>query len=282
MTHRGTSFELIIISNGVENVLKNLFSHFPKDVNNIKAFSFSKRVSQSVCVRAALNETKSEILLLIGSYQQITENSFLDILNAFTPNVDLACPWRQKRVDPGFNQLQSRVFNRILSLTTGSKLHDLSCTVRILRREVLENISLYGNLYRFLPILAQQKGYRVLEVPCEHFQERGKTGFYSFSDYVGRLLDIATLYFNTRFSRKPLRFFSTIGTGLMLTGLFIFLLAIYNKLFNNISLGDSIELLTAIILMVTGVETAGLGLLGEIIAFTHGRQKKEYTIEKSI
>jgi hypothetical protein len=279
---RGLRFELLIIANGVEHFLKSQLAELPDGYCNIRAFCFPSRVSQAVCVRAALKESMSDTLVMCGSYQQISEESFHALLEAFHEEVDLLCPWRQKRVDPSFNQFQSRLFNALISFATGTPLHDLSSTIRIVRREVLENIPVYGNLYRFLPILAQQKGYRVHEVGCAHFQEQGKTGLYSFAEYMGRLVDIGTLYFNTRFSRKPLRFFSTIGAGLMAAGGLMVLWVFLQKIFYEGSIGNSPELLTGIILMVAGVETAGLGLLGEIIAFTHGRMRKEYTIEKSI
>ena len=279
---RGTSFEFVIIANGTERFAKSQLALLPDTLDNIQAFSFPKRVCQAVCVRTVLKETQSDILVMCGSYQQITLAAFNDLLDALIDDVDLVCPWRLKRVDPAFNQFQSRIFNSLLAFITGSALHDLSCNTRIFHREVLEEVPMYGNQYRFLPLLAQQKGYRVQEVPCAHFQERGKIGFYSFSEYMGRILDIGTLYFNTRFSRMPLRFFSAIGTGLMALGFITALWVFILKLMLNASIGDSPALLTAIILMVAGVQTAGLGLLGEIIAFTRGRQRKEYTIEKII
>jgi hypothetical protein len=279
---RGILFEFLIIANGVERFLKSQLSSLPTGYMNIKAYAFPNRVSQAVCVRAALKESASDTLVMCGSYQQITAEAFGALLDAFDDQVDLICPWRHQRVDPAFNQLQSRLFNAAVSFVTGSRFRDLNCTTRILRREVLENVRIYGNLYRLLPIMAQERGYRVREVPCAHYQERGKTGFYRLSEYMGRIVDIGTLYFNTRFSRKPLRFFSAIGAGLISVGGLITGWVFFQRLFSKVSIGNSPELLIAIILMVAGVTTAGLGLLGEVIAFTHGRQRKEYTIEKII
>jgi hypothetical protein len=282
LQRRGKAFELLIIANGVERFLKSQLKFLPNDCQSIKAFSFPNRVSHAVCVRAALKESSGEILVMCGSYQQITMDSFAELLDAFNKDVDLVCPWRRLRVDSFFKKFQSRIFTALIVFLTGSQLHDLNCNPRILRRQVLEKLRMYGNMYRFLPILAQNKGYRVREVVCAHEQERGKTGFYSFSEYLERMVDIGTLYFNTRFSRKPLRFFSAIGAGLMAAGGLITFWVLIQKVLYQSSLGDSLELMTAVILMVAGVATAGLGLLGEIIAFTHGRQLKEYTVEKVI
>jgi len=154
--------------------------------------------------------------------------------------------------------------------------------VRVFRREVLEETKIYGNMYRFLPIVAARKGFKTTEVNCEHYQERGKTGFYGLSAYITRFIDIFTLYFNTRFTKKPLRFFNSIGLGFFLVGLFITSYIFVQKFSMGRPIGDRPMLLLAIFFMVLGVQAASVGLLGEIIAFIHGRHRKEYTIEKII
>ena len=133
-------------------------------------------------------------------------------------------------------------------------------------------------MYRFLPIVAAQKGFKTKEVKCEHYQERGKTGFYTPSDYVTRLIDIFTLFFITRFIKKPLRFFSSIGLGFLTIGLLLTGFLFIQRFFMNLPIGDRPALFLAILLMLVGVLVSSVGLLGEIIVFSHGRQKKDYTI----
>jgi hypothetical protein len=174
------------------------------------------------------------------------------------------------------------VFNALVRKITGSDVHDLSCTVKIFRREVLEETKIYGNMYRFLPLLASQKGFKNKEVKCQHQKERGKTGFYSIQEYLGRIIDICTLYFNTRFSRKPLRLFMNIGLTFLFIGFLIASYVLAQKIFLGNPVGGRPVLLLAILFMVLGVQAASVGLLGEIIAFTHGRKFKEFTIEKEI
>ncbi len=137
-------------------------------------------------------------------------------------------------------------------------------------------------MYRFLSIVAARKGFKSKEVKCEHYQERGRTGFYSLPAYVERIIDIFTLYFNTRFTRKPLRFFSGLGAVFLVIGLLITSYVFVQKIFMGLPIGDRPLLLLAILFMVLGVQAASVGLLGEIIAFTHGRSSKEYNIEKQI
>jgi hypothetical protein len=151
-----------------------------------------------------------------------------------------------------------------------------------MRREVIEQIELYGDMYRFLPILAEKKGFTTREVKCEHYQERGKTGLYSLYSYVTRMIDIFTLYFNTRFSKKPLRLFGSIGLGFLLIGFFILSYSFVQKIFMDQPMGGSHLILLAIFCMALGAQAASVGLLGEIVSFTHGRHRKDYSIEKII
>lgn len=223
-----------------------------------------------------------DIIVACGSYQQITKESFGELLDSIADDTDIISPWRQRRVDPFFNQLQSRIFNYLARKIIGTDLHDLSCTVKIFRREVLEETKLYGNMYRFLPIVAAQKGFISKEIKCEHYKEKGKTGFYKISEYIERIIDILTLYFNVRFIKKPLRFFSAIGSVFLVIGLFIICLVFTQRIFYDHAIGDRPILLLAIVFMVLGAQSASFGLLGEIIAFTHGRKQKGYAIKKII
>lgn len=276
------TFEIIIVANALESILKREKQKLMLNGSNIKAFTFNSKSPQAVCLKAGFNESKGKIIIVCGAYQQITKESFVNLINSFDSNFDLISPYREKRVDPKINQLQSRIFNKIVRIVTGSKIHDLSCTVKIFRREVLELTELYGNMYRFLPILAEQKGFKIKEVKCNHYQEYGETGIYKISDYLTRLLDIFTLYFNTKFSKKPLRLFSMIGFVFMLLGMSIASIILFQRLFLNVPIGNRPVLLISFLFIVLGVQAASTGLLGEIIAFTHGRKKKEYTIEKMI
>ena len=276
------SFEIIIMANGTEGFLKNELKHLNGCNDKLKAFALNKKTPQAVCLKAGINESSGEIIVVCGSYQQITEASFIQLINSLDDETDIISPWRQHRVDPFFGRFQSRVFNILVNKITKSNLHDLSCSVKIFRRDVLENIELYGNMYRFLSIVALRKGLKNKEVKCEHYQEQGKTGFYGLSVYLARIIDIFTLYFNTRFTRKPLRFFSTFGAVFLLIGLFITSYVFVEKIFMGQPIGDRPIFLMAILFMVLGIQAASVGLLGEIIVFTRGRLKKEYNIEKEI
>ncbi|VAW33847.1 hypothetical protein MNBD_DELTA03-1712 [hydrothermal vent metagenome] len=288
-SRRNEPFEVIIMANGLRGYLKNILTNLHEQLTKfadyekkLRLFALPTRTSQAVFLNAGFKESSGKIIVVCGSYLQITKESLGLLLDSFDKETDIISPWRQKRVDPKLNQWQSAGFNWLVKKITGSTQHDLSCTVKICRRQVLEDTRLYGNMYRFLPIIAARKGFKNKEVKCDHFQERGKTGIYGVSAYVGRLLDILTLYFNTRFSRKPLRFFGNIGLSFITMGVLISLIVLVQKIFMGYPIGGHPILLLAVLLLVLGVQAASVGLLGEIIAFTQGRQIKEYNIDKII
>lgn len=281
-SERNDPYEILILANGTEGLLKNKLTLL-KNINGmLRGFAFNKRSSQAVCIKAALRECRGSHIVVCGSYMQIDEASFVHLLDELDGRAELISPWRQHRVDPWLSQLQSKIFNWLVRIITKVDLHDLSCTVKVFKREVIENIDLYGNMFRFLPIVAAQKGYRYREIPCNHFQERGPTGLYGIATYAERVFDILTLYFITGFSRKPLRFFSMVGSAFFTAGGIGFLTVFIQRIILEYPLGDRTMLLTSIILMVLGVQAVGVGLLGEIIAFTYGRLKPAYSIEKIV
>jgi len=282
--NRQEPFEILIIANGLGQFLRHELDELLARNNRIKAIQFDTETTQAVCLKTAIGKSSGEIIVVCGSYQQVPDDSLIKMLDSLDSETDIITPWRQHRVDTPFNQVESKLFNSLVRTLTATDFHDLSCTVKIFRREVAEETDIYGNMYRFITILAERRGFRVKEIKCEHYQQFGigKAGFYSLSHYFSTLIDILTLYFNTRFSRKPLRFFSAIGLVFLLVGLFITAYVFAEKFLMGYPVGGRPLLLLAILFMVLGVQAASVGLLGEIIAFTHGRSKKEYTIEKII
>jgi hypothetical protein len=279
---RQEPFEILIIANGIGEFLKNELTALLIRHDIVKAIEFNTKTTQAVCLKAALKESSGQIVVVCGSYQQITNDSLLKLLDSIDSETDIVTPWRQHRVDSALNQIQSKLFNALVRKLTASSYHDTSCTVKVFRREVLEDVEIYGNMYRFLPILADQRGFKTKEIKCEHYQQHGKSTFYGLTHYINIFIDILTLYFNTWFTRKPLRFFSAIGLIFLLVGLLITAYIFVERFLMNHPIGDRPFLLLAILFMVLGVQTASVGFLGEIIAFTHGRQRQEYTIEKII
>ena len=276
---RQEEFEIIIVNNGVGSWLGESLELFFMDDTRVTYLELFTRNTEAVCLKMGLKESRGNIIVVYGSYQQISNESLLELLRSVEDGSDVVSPWRQHRKDSLFNQVQSKAYNMLINAITQSNIKDLGCKVKIFRREVLEDIEIYGDMYPYLPVLANLKGYKTNEVKCDHYTDHGKTGFYGVSMYFNRLIEIFILYFNTRFTRKPLRFFSTIGVVFFIVGVLITGVVFIQKLIFGFPIGDRPALLSALLFIVLGVQAASVGLVGEIIAFVHGRHRKEYTIE---
>jgi len=196
--------------------------------------------------------------------------------------VDLVVPYRKRRKDPILNRVHSTLLNTIVTRVIGIKIHDIGCNAKLFRREVLEGMDLYGNMYRYFPALAAQKGFKVKEVECDQVEKARKTRFYNLRLYLDRVIEILNLFFSTNFSKKPLRFFSFVGSSFMAIGIIALLYIGIQKVIFEIPIGARPLLLISMISFVGGAQIASFGLLGEIISFVHGRSHKEYTIEKIV
>lgn len=274
-------FEILILANGLGGFLRGSWERIHRGRPEIKGLVLNRKATQAACLEAGLRESRGEIIVVLGSYRQITEGSLLRMIESLDSRTDLVTPWRRRRVDPFFSRWQSRVFNGLARLLTGCPWNDLSATMRVIRREVLEKTTLYGNLYRFLPVLAERKGFRVKEVECEHAEERGpRLG--GLSAYLTRAVDLGTLFFNVRFPKKPLRLFSLLGLGFCLAGLVLIVYVLAEKVLQGAGIGARPAFLGGILLLLLGLQVASAGLLGELIVFTHGRKMRDYVVEKEI
>lgn len=239
-------------------------------------------LGESIALSAGVAKATGRFIVNVPPYLQTEAEDVLQVVSALEAGADCVATWRSPRVDPWLNQLQSRLFNRMLRLIMGMPFHDLNSGMRGFRKQVLEEVSVYGDLYRFLPVLALRQGFRVVEVKVRHREERGRAGFYGVGVYLRRLLDILAISFLTRFTQKPLRFFGYVGFIAMVLGLAMAAEPLYHKLFEHASLSERPLFVIGAILGAFGVQLIGFGLIGEIIIFTQAPNLRDYKVEEVV
>ena len=280
---RQVSFEIIVIANGTGSFLSSTLDKLNTCNDRLKAFAFSNKTCQSVCLKAGFIQSKGEIIVVGGSYQELTIESYAKLIDSIEDDAHIISPWRQGKVSPTLGHLRAKLLSFTVRKMIRTDLHDLNCMGKIFRRQVLETTNFYGNKYRYLPILATTHGFKTKEVKCERYEKSHDTSsLLKEPGFFTSLLDILTVYFNTRFTKKPLRFFSSIGLSFMTIGFISTCYVFFERFLVDHLIGNRPVLLLAILFMVLGVQVASIGLLGEIIVFINGRQRKEYTIEKKI
>ncbi|MEE9126462.1 MAG: glycosyltransferase, partial [Planctomycetota bacterium] len=225
-------------------------------------------LGESVALSAGAEHAHGELIVNVPQDLQAEPEDLLKVVRALESGNDVVATWRHPRVDPWLNRVQSRFFNWVMCLLMGANYHDLNSGMRGLRRQVMDEVSVYGEMYRFLPVFARRQGFKVVEVKVRHREERGRRGFYGVGVYIRRLLDITAVTFLTRFTQKPLRFFGMLGLLAILVGLALCIEPIYAKLIQGLSIADRPLFFMGTVLAAFGIQLIGFGLVGEIIIFT--------------
>ncbi|MBL8728753.1 MAG: FemAB family PEP-CTERM system-associated protein [Planctomycetes bacterium] len=240
-------------------------------------------LGESIALSAGVAKAQGEHIVNVPPYLQLEPDEVVKVVAALEAGADCVATWRRSRIDPWLNQLQSRFFNWLLRWIMNMPFHDLNSGTRGFRRHVLEEVAVYGELYRFLPVMAQRQGFRVVEVQVRHREEKGRAGFFGVGVYLRRLLDILAITFLTRFTQRPLRFFGYLGFASMAIGAPVALWYVYDRLaVPGASLSDKPGFVIGAILAAFGVQLIGFGLIGEIIIFTQAPNLRDYKLEAII
>lgn len=237
---------------------------------------------ESAALTLGLERARGERILTLASYFQVDPRGLSAAFEALDAGADLVAGRRHPRIDSFFNRVQSRLFHSFVGRLTGTRFNDISCGFKLMKRRVPQELNLYGGLHRFIPLLALSRGFSVTEVALPQRNEDRSTRYYGTGVYLGRLLDILTVFFLTKFTRTPLRFFGLLGTALFGLGFVLDLIAVIQRAVMDEGIADRPILLLGVLLMVLGVQTLSLGLVGEIIIFTHARNVREYQVAEII
>ncbi len=264
----------------IERELTLLREHHPIKIVRLQGGG----LGESIALSAGVERAEGEFVLNLPEYLQSEPEDVLKVLRALEGGAEFVATWRHPRVDPWLNRLQSRFFNWVLRVAMGTRFHDLNSSLRGMRRHVLEEIAVYGDMYRFLPVIAQRRGFRVVEVKVRHREEKGRHGFYGVAVYLRRVFDILAIAFLTRFTQKPLRFFGMLGLVAILAGFVLCIDPIYQRFFAEAGRGLSERpaFILGVILGAFGVQLIGFGLVGEIVIFTQARNLREYKVDEVV
>jgi glycosyltransferase involved in cell wall biosynthesis len=279
LTPRGVPFEVIFVLDGprfrhAEGQLRELQA----SCSGVRVFRLNRAFGEATALRFGAARAGGRTILTLAPYFQLAPGAIGRVLDTLKDGYDLVMARRHPRIDSWFNRIQSRIFHFLTYRLTGVRLRDITCGLRAMKAEVLREIPLYGDLHRFIPLLAYKQGFRVMELPLPQSPADARLRVYRPGVYVRRLLDLLTVFFLFKFTRKPLRFFGLVGSALFGSGLLITGYLAILRLLHVTALADRPLLLLGVLLMVLGVQTASLGLIGEIIVFTRAREVKEYHI----
>jgi len=241
----------------------------------------SRPFGEAIAITSGFQQASGGIIMTLPAYHQVDAAELPKLIESLD-NHDMVVVRRWPRRDSKWNQLQTRLFHNIVRRMTGDICNDIGCSVRLFRRKILEEINLYGDLHRFLPILSHKQGFKIKEIDMKQSSKESRVRTYSFGVYLRRMIDLLTVFFLVKFTKKPLRFFGLTGSAVLFVGLAITSYLVINRLFFGVGLSDRPLFLIGILFIVLGLQIFAIGLIGEIIIFTHAREIKEYTVDEII
>ncbi len=268
----GYTFECLFVINAGWDTVAAQAEALAQEDDRVHLHRFRRNFGESASLSYGIRQARGAILCTIPAYLQVEPAALVPLIRAVEAGSDLVIARRWPRTDPALNQLQTRLFAWLVGKTAHVRLRDVSCGVRAMRREVAERLPLYGDLHRFIPVLADREGYRVTEIDARQSAQDSTLRIYGGTTYLRRLLDLLTLVFLVRFTHKPLRFFGMIGAALFGTGVLVDGYLTLQRLFGETALANRPLLLLGTLLIVLGVQIVSVGLLGEIVVYVNARQ----------
>lgn len=245
----------------------------------IAIIELTRNFGEATAIKLGVQQANYDTILTLPPYEQVSPEHLPMIVDALEDN-DVVVVKRWPRVDSTIKRMQSKLLNAILTTFSQAPFGDVGCGIRVCRKTIFDEITLYGDFHRFLPMLAYEQGFvvRILEVPQSKADATRLV--YSPRTYLGRLLDVITIIFLTKFNKRPLRFFGAIGSVFLLLGAIGLGYLGIQRIFFDMAIGDRPALVLFVLFAVLGIQLIAIGLVGETLIFTHAEDIKEYRIRR--
>ena len=245
---------------------------------DVQLVQLARNFGEGGALSAGIRAVDADVIVTHPAYFQVELKIIPKLLAAIDDGADVAFAARGRDGESWFSRFQRWVFNALMRRATWVEFRDISCGVRAARREVLAELDQTDSFHRFLPLHAVAHGYDVREVDAEVHEKSPRTRVYSPGTYLRRLLDITGVFFLIRFLFKPLRFFGLVGIALFSAGAAIGVYLCAIKFFAGEAISQNPFLLLSVLLVSIGVQLLALGLLGELITFSHAGKARPYRV----
>jgi glycosyltransferase involved in cell wall biosynthesis len=275
-----SSYELILVDDGSTDASFAVAAAIQAADARVRVVQFRRNSGKTAALQAGFRMARGERVVTIDADMQEDPAAVFELLARLDAGYDLVSAWRIKRNDPASKRWPSRLFNAVVSRLTGVRLHDFNCGFKAYSREVVRELRLYGDLHRFIPVLAHQQGFRVTEVPVEHSPRRFGASKFGAGRLGRGYIDFVQVLFLTSYLRRPLRLFGAIGTLLFLLGALICGYLTLLWLQGVRPIGDRPLLTLGVLLLITGLQFFSTGLVGEMLRASSYQPGDEYHIRR--
>lgn len=257
-------FEVLLIDDGSTDKSLNVIKEICRQDRRFKYFSFRKNYGKSAALQVGFKNITGDVVVTMDADLQDDPNEIAALIKKLDEGYDLVSGWKKKRFDPFIKKYSSRFFNYITRLMSGIKLHDFNCGLKAYRKEVTEVIKVYGELHRYLPVLADWEGFNVTEMVVQHHPRRYGTTKFGISRFFKGFVDLITVIFSTRYIKRPMHFFGFFGALSFFIGLGINAYLTIDWIMGK-ALSNRPMLFLGMLLIIVGVQLFSIGLLGEML-----------------
>ena len=290
MKEHNYTFEVIFVNDGSSDRSWNVIETLQQQSQSVRGIKFRHNYGKSPALYCGFIAAKGDVVITMDADLQDSPDEIPELYSMIkNDNYDLVSGWKKKRYDSKFTKnIPSKLYNATARKVTGLKLHDMNCGLKAYKNEVVKNIEVFGEMHRYIPFLAKIAGFtNIGEKVVEHRKRQfGETKF-GLNRFVNGYLDLMTLWFLSKFGKKPMHFFGLYGTLMFLLGFLAVIVVGVNKLIaivENVKVSlvtDSPYFYLAILAMILGTQMFLAGFVGEIVA-RNSTERNNYQIEKEI
>jgi glycosyltransferase involved in cell wall biosynthesis len=274
-------YEILFVDDGSTDRSFSVLRDLKRSDRHIKIIRFRRNYGKSAALSVGFDKSLGDIVITMDADLQDDPGEIPALKRRIEEGYDLVSGWKKVRRDPITKTVPSRFFNMVTRFMTGIKIHDFNCGLKAYRREVVKAVKIYGELHRYIPVLAHWEGFKIGELVVQHRPRRyGKTKF-GIGRFWKGLLDLLTALFTTRYLRRPLHLFGFWGLLSTVAGTAIVLWLVVEKLLGETILSNRPLFLVGILLVIVGIQFISIGLLGEMISRT-STSESEYSIRDFI
>ncbi|RMF35491.1 MAG: glycosyltransferase [Chlorobiota bacterium] len=277
----GDRYEIIFVDDGSRDGSFAIVRHAHQRNRRIRGIRFRRNYGKSAALAVGFEHARYELVVTLDADLQDDPAEIPRLLAVLDDGYDLVSGWKQVRHDPLEKTLPSKLFNAVVSAVSGLRLHDFNCGLKAYRAEVIRTLTLYGEMHRYIPALAHWEGFRVTEIPVQHHRRKYGRSKFGASRYIKGFLDLLTVILTTRYLKRPLHLFGSIGTLLMVVGFAIALGLTIEWMLGGTYLTNRPLLLMAVAFMIVGMQLISIGLVGELIV-RQSQSTREYHIREQV
>jgi len=262
-------FELIIVNDGSVDNTMNVLEKLSVEIKQLIVVNLRKNYGQTAALAAGFDYSNGEIIVTLDGDLQNDPRDIPKLITNLNEGYDLICGWRFQRKDKLLNRrIPSKIANRLIGNVTGIHLHDYGCSLKAFKSEIINDIKLYGELHRFLPVLANIEGAKIKEIKVNHRSRKYGYSKYGIDRTFRVLMDLLTVWFMNKFLTRPMYIFGFIGIISIISSFIISSYLIVLKFFGE-NIGNRPLLIFALILGIAGVQLFSFGLLSELLMRTY-------------